>query len=93
MRRLALAALVVATLVAGAVTSCKQGEGERCQRESDCSGGLVCNQATGLCQSSIGGADGNIQPDANTTIDGPDAEVPDAAIDADDVDADIDADT
>ena len=90
MRRLAVAVLVVASLVAGAITSCKQGEGERCQRESDCSGGLVCNQATGLCQSSQSGADGNIQPDANMTIDGPDAEVPDAQVDAE-PDAEIDA--
>jgi hypothetical protein len=92
MRRFAVAVLAVASLVAVAVTSCKQGEGERCQRESDCSGGLVCNQATGLCQSSQSGADGNIQPDAS--IDGPDApEVPDADIDAEPVDAEPDAET
>ena len=80
MRRLAVAVLAVAALVAGAVSSCKQGEGERCQRQSDCSGGLVCVQATGLCQTSSGGPDGSIQPDAM----GP---LPDAGIDAEPSDA------
>ena len=92
MRRLAVAVVAFAALAAGMVASCKQGEGERCQVESDCASGLVCNQATGLCQSTQGGADGNIQPDANTTIDGPDADVPDAELpDADLPDAEVDA--
>jgi hypothetical protein len=85
MRRLAVAFAIVGSLIAGAVTSCKQSEGERCQVQSDCSGDLVCNTATGLCQSSQSGPDGNIQPDAGT--DAPDAEV----IDAEPVDAEFDA--
>ena len=64
--------------------SCKQGEGEVCQVNSDCSSGLVCNQQTGLCQ---GGT-------VNPTIDAPmvDSPIVDAAIDAPDIDAaDVDA--
>lgn len=90
MHRLAVAALVVAALTAGLVSSCKQDEGERCQRQSDCSGGLVCVQATGLCQSSTGGADGNIQPDANVDFDaGFDAGIDAEMIDAEMIDATI----
>jgi hypothetical protein len=89
MRRLAVAVLAIAALTAGLISSCKQSDGERCQRQSDCSGGLVCVQATGLCQSSQAGADGNIEPDAN--VDGGptiDAAI-DAQIDAGPVDAAI----
>jgi hypothetical protein len=35
------------------VSGCKQGEGDRCEVDSDCSGGLVCsfslNRANGVC--------------------------------------------
>ena len=88
-RRLATVVLALAAVaVALCVMSCKQGIGERCQVESDCSGGLVCNQATGTCQSSLSGADGNITPDARQDA-GIDAGF-DASIDAG-IDADIDA--
>jgi hypothetical protein len=87
MRRLAavILALVAASVVTLGVTSCKQGLGDRCQVESDCSSGLICNQATGTCQSSTSGADGNIMPDARQDA-GPDAEA-----DADPADAAVDA--
>ncbi|HRC58514.1 MAG: hypothetical protein IPI49_27460 [Myxococcales bacterium] len=33
-----------------AFSACDQGVGERCQVQSDCEDGLVCNKATGQCQ-------------------------------------------
>jgi len=81
MRRLAVVVFVFAAAVAAGMTSCKQGDGDRCQVQSDCSGGLICNQATGTCQSTTSGADGNISPDARVDG-GPDAAA-DAAVDAD----------
>ena len=82
MRRLALAVVFLAAVVAAGVASCKQGEGDRCQIKADCGDGLVCNQATGTCQTTSGGADGQIAPDARLDA-GPDAET----FDADDTDA------
>lgn len=54
-------------------TGCGQGEGDRCQVDSDCASGLVCNKAIQAC-SRVGGGD----IDA-TVLDGPPA---DAAPDA-----------
>lgn len=68
-----IAALLIA---AAAWVGCKQGEGERCQIDSDCADGLICNQATQSCAETTGG--------------GIDASVPDMTIDAP-VDAAIDA--
>jgi len=70
MRVVVLAILVV-------VSACGQGEGQRCQVEADCSGDLVCNRATGTCQSRTSGIDGSIAPDARV-----DAGPVDAAVDA-----------
>jgi hypothetical protein len=71
--------LLIALCLVSAV-GCKQGLGEHCQVSSDCSSGLVCNQASMVC--------------ANTGMSGGiDAEVPimiDASIDAS-IDAPIDA--
>lgn len=47
-----LAALLgVGLLVAGGISiaACKQGDGERCQVQSDCDNGLVCT-GEGLCK-------------------------------------------
>ena len=46
----------------------------------------MCNQATGTCQTTTSGADGNIMPDA--AVDGGPQ---DAAIDAEPIDAEFDA--
>lgn len=53
-----------------ALPACKQGEGQRCQLDSDCSGDLVCTipaggsrQEGGTCQQPGGTDAGNTQPD------------------------------
>lgn len=57
--RLALGASVAAVgvailLGAGSVLSgCKEGVGEHCVVDDDCSGGLLCNQATGECADKV----------------------------------------
>jgi hypothetical protein len=84
MRRLGIVFVVAFCAVLGAMASCKQGEGERCQVEADCESGLQCNAATGTCQLTGAAPDGVIAPDAR--VDGgtqadaalPDAELPDA---------------
>lgn len=83
MRRLGVALGFALCAVLGAMLSCKQGEGERCQVESDCEANLNCNAATGLCESMIGGPDGNISPDANVDGGPPVIDAaPDAMVDA-----------
>ncbi|CAN5857744.1 hypothetical protein BH11MYX3_BH11MYX3_11640 [soil metagenome] len=85
-RALGAAALVLAigTWVAG----CGQGEGDRCQVSADCSGSLVCNQATQTCAKTSGGdidADVPDLPPADAAVDALDAPIDapvDAAIDA-----------
>lgn len=78
-------------LAALAWTACKQEEGERCQINSDCADGLVCNLATLQCaKSGGGGIDATIPidaPDAATVIDAPLDAALDAAIDAAEIDA------
>ena len=60
MKRFALVAIVTVCAFAG----CKQGKGDRCQVEADCSDGLVCNIATNTCQDTSGtGIDATV-PDA-----------------------------
>ena len=49
MRRRKWIALVAAVVAAAAFVACKQGKGDRCQINSDCSGGLVCSPATQTC--------------------------------------------
>lgn len=75
--------IVALSLVfAGAVSlgACKQKEGEICQIDNDCESGLVCNAATGRCQTP-----GQAGVDA-----GPNGPV-DAAVDAPPADAGVDA--
>jgi hypothetical protein len=77
------------------IAACRQDEGGRCQTSKDCTGDLVCNQATQTCAQGIGGGlDANVPelppPDAfepDTTIDAP---ATDASIDSS-VDSSIDA--
>ena len=68
-----------------AVTGCKQGQGERCQVDSDCADGLSCTQA----EPKTCGGDEHEQVDAETPVQTIDASI-DAAIDAP-TDAPIDA--
>jgi hypothetical protein len=64
-----LIAVVVA--VAAAFVACKQGVGNRCQIDDDCSSPLVCAPATKVCSTGTGtGIDASV-PDA--PIDAPDA--------------------
>lgn len=76
------AALVIA--IGAWVAACKQGEGDRCQVNSDCSGNLVCNQATQTCAKTSGGdIDAAVPtlPPADAAVDAIDARI-DAPIDA-----------
>ena len=76
--------LAMMGLLGGGLAACKEGEGSRCQIDSDCKSGLVCNRATDTCQDSA-----DIDPDASFQ---PDAMLPqDAADDA--ADATTDATT
>jgi hypothetical protein len=76
--------IVLLILLAGGVTvllGCKQGEGERCQVNSDCESGLQCNQGTKppSCQKTVGGGVAATVPDFDIdappvdAIDAPDA--------------------
>lgn len=80
-----LTRLIVALslVLAGAVSGCKQKEGEICQIDNDCESGLVCNAATGRCQ-----PPGQQGVDAGPGQDGGPA---DAAVDAPPADAGVDA--
>lgn len=74
-RTLLVCALGVAGSVLALATSCKQGEGERCQVDDDCSGTLECNKAKNTCQSKAGGdLDASV---IDLSLDAP----PDAAVD------------
>jgi len=67
--------LMIAALVSVAYVGCKQGEGDRCQVNSDCASGL-CNQAKGTC------ASGGSTMDIDAPVpDGPDSGPGDAATD------------
>jgi hypothetical protein len=59
---------------------CKQGLGERCQASSDCSTGLVCNQASQVCANP--GQSGGIDAEVPIIIDAAPDAPPDSAIDA-----------
>jgi hypothetical protein len=75
MRRLlpaTLAALVVLVGLGTVMASCKQEDGERCQKDSDCQSG-VCNPAQHIC---AGGGDDNNPIDATPPIDGPRVDAP-----------------
>ena len=47
MKRAVFAAILVLIAV---FVACKSGEGEVCQVNADCSGGLTCNKAKNECQ-------------------------------------------
>ena len=68
-RRLAyvLAPLFVVGLSFGFLHACTQGEGEKCQVDSDCDTSKdVCNEGTGLCQAKGSSIDAPvISPDSN----------------------------
>lgn len=75
--------VALSLVLAGAISGCKQKEGEICQIDNDCESGLVCNAATGRCQTpGSGGVDAAPQNDAG---------VADAAVDAPPQDAGADA--
>lgn len=80
-----LAAMALST-VAGGLSGCKQDVGEVCQIDTDCKDGLICNQATKLCEQYQDAAprpDATPTPDAAPTPDsGPDAAAADAGPDA-----------
>ncbi|HEU0034565.1 MAG TPA: hypothetical protein VFQ53_28270 [Kofleriaceae bacterium] len=83
-RRFVAVPLFLATtaLLAVGIVSCKQGEGERCQVDSDCDTGLVCNQATQQCAGeTAGGIDATV-PDGTDAPDAPPDAPPDGARDA-----------
>lgn len=65
MKRSSLIRLLLACgIVAGAIVSCKQGKGDRCQIDEDCGNNLVCNKATNTCQETTGGGIDATVPDA-----------------------------
>lgn len=61
-----ITALAIAAIaIAGGIASCKQGEGQRCQVNSDCEDGLVCNTGEGVCRTTEGSQlDAEAPPDA-----------------------------
>jgi len=86
MKLLSVTTWISIALVTASLAGCKQGLGERCQVDSDCSDGLSCSQAAPkTC-----GGDNHEQEDAEIPVQNPpDAELdaapdatPDAAIDA-----------
>jgi hypothetical protein len=79
-----LGTILGSALLAAAIWSCKQGEGEVCQIDDDCESGLQCNAGTMRCQ--VPGADhADAAPQADAGPDDagtPDAAPPDAGFDA-----------
>ncbi|MEO8841700.1 MAG: hypothetical protein ABI591_23985 [Kofleriaceae bacterium] len=69
-----IVAVVVACVSLGAfVTACKQGKGDRCQIDDDCTAPLVCSKGTQICDTTTGtGIDASV-PDAKLFEDAPDA--------------------
>lgn len=77
-----------------ALVGCKQGLGERCQVDDDCSSPYTCNHAKMECQgTSTGDEDASLVDAPTIVIDAPaaDATPADAAVDAAVLDAAIDA--
>ena len=60
------------------LVGCGQSVGEKCQIDSDCKSGLVCNTGTGLCQPTNQDAPSIPGPDANVDAGPIDAPGPDA---------------
>ena len=70
-------------LLACGLWACKEGEGSRCQIDTDCKSGLVCNKATDTCQDSADiDPDASFEPDAMLPQDGASDGADDAASDA-----------
>ena len=72
-----VASLGLSLLVLGGIGSCKQAEGERCQVQSDCEEGLLCNAGEGVCRARPSEAiDAELPPDAppaDAPVDAPDS--------------------
>ena len=64
--------LIFAVLGCAAYVGCKQGDGDRCQVDSDCSSGL-CNKSKGTCASTTGNTS---DIDAPVVPDGPPIDAP-----------------
>jgi hypothetical protein len=92
MRRLLAVAFAIAT---AALVGCKQQEGERCERDSDCASGLTCSlNKPGKCigvvinadafmpDANVDASDASVVPDSGTSDAPVDASVPDALPDA-----------
>ena len=65
--RFLIASLALSALAALGIASCKQGEGERCQRDGDCAAGLTCNKGESVCRSTDSDndpIDATLPPDA-----------------------------
>lgn len=63
-----IASLALGLLALGGIASCKQGEGERCQIQSDCEDGLTCNVGEHVCRRNpMGALDAELPPDAPAT--------------------------
>jgi len=69
---------IAIALVAGSLAGCKQGLGERCQVDSDCSDGLSCSQA----DPKTCGGDNHEQEDADIPEQIPPDAAPDGTTDA-----------
>ena len=67
---------LIALLATAGFVACRQGKGDRCQTDDDCTGLLVCNKGSQVCSSTTGGGIDALPIDA-----GPDAP-PDAPPDA-----------
>ena len=89
MRSLVRVVIVVSlvSIAAGVIAACKQGQGDRCQIDEDCSGGLICTKL-GFCgtdQQNPGpdATEFDARPDGAEPPDGgPDANLPDAELPA-----------
>lgn len=65
--------LIACVSVGAFVTACKQGRGDRCQINDDCSPPLVCSKGQMICDTTTGtGLDASV-PDAKIFNDAPDA--------------------
>jgi hypothetical protein len=79
MKWLVTALFAAVSVIPGA--GCKQGIGERCQQNSDCSSGICSKSDPRVCQGNGSGVD-MTQIDAELPIDAPAPPPTDAAIDA-----------
>jgi hypothetical protein len=55
--------LIVLVATVGFI-ACKQGKGDRCQVDDDCTPPLVCNRGSLVCSSTTGGGIDAVVPDA-----------------------------